>query len=109
MGQPDKDLDVNTTPLVCCSSQDTATVVEDTWSLWLTKVAMAIRVVARIRPQQQNEDAIVSTACNSDDLSAQPTLVKIPNPKNEGENFTFQFSSVYDHQATQQQIFEQEG
>lgn len=71
---------------------------------------MAIRVVARIRPQQQNElgkDVIVSAV--SDAASHQPTLVKIPNPKNEGEAFTFQFSSVYNHLATQQQIFDNEG
>ena len=75
---------------------------------------MAIRVVARIRPQQPSElgkDVIVSSADNRDSASAQPTptLVKIPNPKNEGEDFTFQFSSVYDHAATQQQIFDNEG
>ena len=51
---------------------------------------MAIRVVARIRPRQQEEldkDVIVSTASNSDD-SLHPTEVKIPNPRNERENFT---------------------
>ncbi len=71
---------------------------------------MAIRVVARIRPQQPSElekDVIVSAAGN--ESSDQPTLVKIPNPKNEGEDFTFQFSSVYNHAATQQQIFDNEG
>lgn len=72
---------------------------------------MAISVVARIRPQQQHElskDVIVS-AVKSNDTADRPTLVKIPNPKNEAEAFTFQFSSVYDHQATQQQIFDNEG
>lgn len=71
---------------------------------------MGIRVVARIRPQQSHElgkDVIVSTASNAE--SEQPTLVKIPNPKNESEDFTFQFSSVYDHTANQQQIFDNEG
>lgn len=72
---------------------------------------MAIRVVARIRPQQQIElekDVIVS-AISSNDASKQPTLVRIPNPKNESEAFTFQFSAVYDHLATQQEIFDNEG
>lgn len=67
---------------------------------------MAIRVVARIRPQQQNEltkDVIVST-----DTSDQPTIIKVPNPKNESEEYTFQFSSVYNYLATQQQIFDNE-
>lgn len=71
---------------------------------------MGIRVVARVRPQQSHElgkDVIVSTASNTD--SEQPTLVKIPNPKNGSEDFTFQFSSVYDQNATQQQIFDNEG
>lgn len=71
---------------------------------------MAIRVVARIRPQQQSElekDVIVSAIGN--DTPEQPTLVRIPNPKNESEAFTFQFSAVYDHLATQQEIFDNEG
>ena len=70
---------------------------------------MAIRVVARIRPQQQNElDVIVSTASSNDD-SSHPNQVKIPNPRNEGETFTFQFNTVYDHFTTQQQLFDNEG
>ncbi|KAL6721095.1 hypothetical protein ACLMJK_000195 [Lecanora helva] len=71
---------------------------------------MGVRVAARIRPQQQNElekDIILSTA-NSEDTSDQPTIVKIPNPKNESEAFTFQFTSVYDSSTTQQQIFDNE-
>jgi hypothetical protein len=71
---------------------------------------MGIRVVARIRPHQQNEspkDIIVSAVSHI--ASDQPTLVRIPNPKNEGEAFTFQFSSVYGHSATQQEIFDNEG
>ena len=73
---------------------------------------MAIRVVARIRPKQLSElgkDAILSTVSKTEASDQQPTLVKIPNPKNEAEDFTFQFSSVYDHTATQQQIFDNEG
>lgn len=73
---------------------------------------MAIRVVARIRPIQANEldkDVIVSTASAESSFSNQPTLVKIPSSKNENENFTFQFSSVYDGLATQQSIFDNEG
>ena len=87
---------------------------------------MAIRVVARIRPQQNNEldkDTIVTAARNNnknnnddddDDAddhisSALPTLVKIPSHKNNNEIYTFQFSSVYDEFATQQAIFDNEG
>lgn len=90
---------------------------------------MAIRVVARIRPQQNNEldkDTIVTAArnnhynhnnhnndddvvTNDDKSSALPTLVKIPSHKNNNEIYTFQFSSVYDEFATQQAIFDNEG
>ena len=69
---------------------------------------MAIRVVARVRPQQQkeiDEDVIVSTASSSDD-SPHPTEITILNPRNEKETFTFQFSSAYNHSATQQQLFD---
>ena len=72
---------------------------------------MAVRVVARIRPQQQNEletETILSTV-NNQETSEKPTLIKIPNPKNESEVYSFQFSGVYDHFATQQQIFDNEG
>lgn len=70
---------------------------------------MTIRVVARIRPAQQNElekDIIVKAASNDEGA---PTLVKIPNPKSQHEDFTFQFSSVYDETAQQQTIFDNEG
>ena len=72
---------------------------------------MGIRVVARIRPQQNSEldkDVLVSAASDSD-TSTHPTIVKIPNPKNESEDFSFQFSSVYDQVSTQQEIFDNEG
>ena len=70
---------------------------------------MAIRVVARIRPQQQTErDEDVIVSMNSND-STHPTEIQIPNPRNEKEIFTFHFSGVYDHSATQQQLFDSEG
>ena len=67
---------------------------------------MAVRVVARIRPLQKGElqkDVILSTVGNSEN-----PLVKIPNPKNESESYTFQFSGVYDQLATQQALFDHE-
>lgn len=73
---------------------------------------MAIRVVARIRPQQQQEldkDVIVTAAENDSDPSTPPTLVKIPSHKNDNEIYTFSFSSVYDQLASQQSIFDNEG
>lgn len=72
---------------------------------------MAVRVVARIRPPQHKEldqDVIVSAISNNDDES-HPTEIKIRNYRNAKENFTFQFSSVYDHLKTQQELFDNEG
>ncbi|KAL8797591.1 MAG: hypothetical protein Q9195_000408 [Heterodermia aff. obscurata] len=69
---------------------------------------MTIRVVARIRPVHQTElekDIIVKVGGNDRET---PTLVKVPNPKNEHEDFTFQFSSVYTEAAEQQTIFDNE-
>ena len=70
---------------------------------------MTIRVVARIRPSQPHElskDVIVSPASTTP--SAPSTLIKIPNPKNASEDFTFAFSGVYGPEATQQEVFDAE-
>jgi len=70
---------------------------------------MTIRVVARIRPSQSHElskDIIVSPASTTP--SAPSTLIKIPNPKNASEDFTFAFSGVYGPEATQQEVFDAE-
>ncbi|KAL8995233.1 MAG: hypothetical protein Q9188_006865 [Gyalolechia gomerana] len=70
-----------------------------------------IRVVARIRPQQNSgieRDCIVSAASIDGDTSSQPKLVRIPNNKNENEVYSFQFSSVYDQHSTQQTVFDNE-
>ena len=73
---------------------------------------MSVRVVARIRPLLNKE---LDTANNiivrgdSVDQGKALTLVKIPNPKNEAEEFSFAFNSVYDQTATQEQLFNAEG
>ena len=70
---------------------------------------MSVRVVARIRPLLEKElaqDLIV----RGDGEEGKPmTLVKIPNPKNESEEFTFAFNAVYDQTATQEALFTSEG
>lgn len=71
---------------------------------------MSVRVVARIRPLLEKEldkDVIV----HSDRVDGEKTLtvVKIPNPKNEAEEFSFAFNSVYDQAATQEELFTAEG
>jgi hypothetical protein len=67
-----------------------------------------VRVVARIRPlsKKEVERDIILTAPPSPEIS---NTVRIPNPKNEAELYSFQFNSVYSQDATQQQIFDQEG
>ena len=73
---------------------------------------MSVRVVARIRPLLKSEldkDTIVSAVNTGNQTSSTPTVVRIPNPKNENEDFSFQFNSVYGQDATQQEIFEHEG
>ncbi|KAK3114059.1 hypothetical protein LTR53_007990 [Teratosphaeriaceae sp. CCFEE 6253] len=74
---------------------------------------MSIRVVARIRPLLNAEierDVIVSAARAPGDAddTQQTSLVRIPNPKNAGEAYTFHFQGVYDRAATQAQLYEAE-
>ncbi|KAL2400981.1 Kinesin-like protein KIF22 [Exophiala dermatitidis] len=69
---------------------------------------MSVRVVARIRPLLKSEhekDQIVTSHSGAD---GQPTIIKIPNPKNFAEEYSFQFNSVYEQTATQQEIFDAE-
>lgn len=75
--------------------------------------AMSIRVVARIRPLLQakeiERDIIVDTAKLPAEKTDSKSVVRIPNPRNEAEAFSFVFNSVYDQEATQAQLFENEG
>ncbi|KAI0465754.1 kinesin-II 95 kDa subunit [Xylaria cf. heliscus] len=67
---------------------------------------MSVRVVARIRPLLEKEidkDIIVRPASNDDGQSS--NVVKIPNPRNEAEEFSFTFNSVYDQSTTQETLF----
>lgn len=73
---------------------------------------MSVRVVARIRPLLKAElekDAIVHAEKLAIEKGHNRTVVRIPNPKNESEAFSFQFNSVYGREATQSQIFDEEG
>ncbi|KAL3480634.1 kinesin family protein [Aspergillus californicus] len=89
---------------------------------------MSVRVVARVRPLLKSErdvDVILHTGAKhaltskADRKSCQDTsklaalrdrdtLVRIPNPKNENEEYSFQFNAVYDAEASQQELFEAE-
>lgn len=95
---------------------------------------MSVRVVARIRPLLKSEreaDVIVRTGSSavtdsklrqsingeksdkSDKklaaLRDRDNVVRIPNPKNEGEEYAFQFNGVYDADVSQQELFDAEG
>ncbi|EEA23816.1 hypothetical protein TMatcc_006888 [Talaromyces marneffei ATCC 18224] len=86
---------------------------------------MSVRVVARVRPLWKTErelDVIVRPGNVSADalkvkkdspspkaaVKDRDTLIRIPNPKNEGEQYTFQFNAVYGGETTQQELFEAE-
>ncbi|KAL9110111.1 MAG: hypothetical protein Q9227_005305 [Pyrenula ochraceoflavens] len=69
---------------------------------------MSVRVVSRIRPLLKSENA-TDTIINTDSSEASYlNVVKIPNPKNSSEEFSFQFNSVYEQDSTQQALFDAE-
>jgi len=71
---------------------------------------MSVRVVARIRPLLEKElDKDVIVRADSTEEGKHPTIVKIPNPKNGTEEFSFAFNSVYDQSTTQEKLFTAEG
>lgn len=96
---------------------------------------MSVRVVARVRPLLKSErelDVILRTESSSGVPDAKPrqsnggwkssreaaslaalrdrdNVVRVPNPKNEGEEYAFQFNAVYDAEASQQELFDAEG
>ncbi|PNP56508.1 hypothetical protein THARTR1_03204 [Trichoderma harzianum] len=71
---------------------------------------MSVRVVARLRPllsQELDKDIIVRT--DSVEPEKPATIVKIPNPRNESEEFSFTFNGVYGSETTQETLFTSEG
>ncbi|KAJ3524308.1 hypothetical protein NM208_g12108 [Fusarium decemcellulare] len=67
---------------------------------------MSVRVVARIRPLLEKEhDKDVIVRADTVDSGKPNTIVKIPNPKNEAEEFSFAFNGVYDQSTTQEGLF----
>ncbi|KAL2023313.1 hypothetical protein VTK56DRAFT_3051 [Thermocarpiscus australiensis] len=67
---------------------------------------MSVRVVARIRPLLEKElDKDVIVRADRVGEGKPLTVVKIPNPKNEAEEFSFAFNSVYDQATTQEELF----
>jgi hypothetical protein len=72
---------------------------------------MSVRVVARIRPllsKELDRDVIVRaepSPSTASDPNAPLTVVRIPNPKNEAEEFSFAFNGVYDQGTSQEELF----
>ena len=71
---------------------------------------MSIRVVARLRPPLDKEPE-KETIVYADrvDEGKPLTVVKIPNPKNGAEEFSFAFNRVYDQATSQEALFSAEG
>jgi hypothetical protein len=71
---------------------------------------LIVTVVARIRPllgSELDKDVIVRAETSHE---GKPTnIVRIPNPKNEAEEFSFTFNGVYDMGTTQEELFTNEG
>lgn len=71
---------------------------------------MSVRVVARIRPLLEKEhDKDVIVRSDSVESGRPDTIVKIPNPRNEAEEFSFAFNGVYDQDTSQETLFTSEG
>jgi len=71
---------------------------------------MSVRVVARIRPtlgKELEKDTIVRAEATEEGKPF--TIVRIPNPRNESEEFSFAFNGVYDQSTTQETLFKNEG
>lgn len=103
------------------------------YSIALFAFRMSVRVVARIRPLLKTEretDIIVRSGTSSTSkisvfsdantpkpkrkknenvLKDRDNVVRIPNPKNEAEEYSFQFNGVYGSDANQQEVFDAEG
>jgi hypothetical protein len=71
---------------------------------------MSVRVVARIRPLLDTElDKDIIVRPDAVEAGKPHTIVKIPNPKNFGEDFSFAFNSVYEQSTSQETLFTSEG
>jgi hypothetical protein len=67
-------------------------------------------VVARIRPLLSRElDKDVIVRGESSNEGSPLNIVRIPNPKNESEEFSFTFNGVYEMKTTQEELFTAEG
>ena len=67
-------------------------------------------MVARIRPlldKELDKDTIVRAESSGHGKAM--NIVRIPNPKNEAEEFSFTFNGVYDMETTQEELFTNEG
>lgn len=71
---------------------------------------MSVRVVARIRPLLEKEhDKDIIVRADTVEPGKPDTIVKVPNPKNNGEEFSFAFNAVYAESVSQEGLFTSEG
>lgn len=71
---------------------------------------MSVRVVARIRPLLEKElDRDIIVRADTVEEGKPFTIVKIPNPRNDGEEFSFAFNAVFDQSTSQETLFTTEG
>ncbi|CAK7266706.1 hypothetical protein SEPCBS57363_002226 [Sporothrix epigloea] len=71
---------------------------------------MSVRVVARVRPllpKELDKDVIVRVEPIAEG-GGPHNVVKIPNPKNEAEEFSFTFNGVYGQATSQEELFNAE-
>jgi hypothetical protein len=67
-------------------------------------------VVSRIRPLLSKElDKDVIVRGESSHEGSALNVVRIPNPKNESEEFSFTFNGVYEMETSQEELFTAEG
>ncbi|KAF8866236.1 kinesin-domain-containing protein [Acephala macrosclerotiorum] len=70
---------------------------------------MSVRVVARIRPLLGSKELDKDTIVRAEkDDNGKLNIVRIPNPKNEAEEYSFTFNSVYEMETTQEELFTNE-
>ncbi|CAK7275113.1 hypothetical protein SEPCBS119000_006515 [Sporothrix epigloea] len=71
---------------------------------------MSIRVVARVRPllSKELEKDVIVQVNTAADSGGPHNVVRIPNPKNEAEEFSFTFNGVYGQATSQEELFNAE-
>lgn len=75
---------------------------------------MIVRTGSSATAESKSRQSIISDKSDKSEkklaaLRDRDNVVRIPNPKNEGEEYAFQFNGVYDAEVSQQELFDAEG